>query len=271
MGGLLLFAVGRWTLVRPSLDREWKIEHAALPAVRFDGSLAHVQNVRSFRYRTADAFDANYVDRTYDLDRLESVWFVLSPFRDNWRGPAHSFLSFGFSDSSYVGVSVEARKEVGEIYSVWQGLLHRYELLYVVAEESDLIGLRAVQWKDDVFVYPIRTTPERVRALFVSMMKRAALLAERPEFYNTAINNCTTNIYDHVKTLAPEAWGWSWRLLLPGYSDEMAFERGLIDSDLPLEQAREHFRVNPRVERYLGDPRFSVRIRQFGEGGVEAR
>ena len=263
VAGPLLLASARWIFVRPALDRDWKVEHAVLPTIRFDGSKVHVTDVRSFRYRTSDDFDANYVDRTYDLDRLESVWLVLSPFRENWRGPAHSFLSFGFSDSSYVAISVEARKEKGEVYSVWKGLVHAYELLYVVAEETDLIGLRAVTWHDDVFVYPIKATPDRVRALFVSMMERAAALAATPEFYNTATNNCTTNIYDHVKLLAPDAWGWSWRLLLPGYSDEMAFERGLVDTDLSLEKAREQFRVNERVERWLQDPWFSVRIRDF--------
>lgn len=257
----LAFVAGRLFLLHPSIDREWKVEHAAMPQIEFDGSAVHVANVRSFRYRSADQFDVGYVDRVYDLERLDSVWFVLSPFREDWRGPAHSFLSFGFGDSLFVSVSVEARKEVGESYSIWKGLLNQYELLYVVGEETDLVALRAVYWNDDVFVYPIATSQERMRVLFADMMERARELGVRPEFYNTAWNNCTTNLYDHVEKIAPEAWSWDWRLLLPGYSDQLPYERGLLDTELTLAQARERFRVNERARVYADDPRFSALIR----------
>lgn len=259
---LVAIVAGRFLFLRPLLDREWKVEHALLPEIVVDGSSVLVKHVRAFRYRTADDFDVRYVDRRYDLDALDSVWFVLSPFRQDWRGPAHSFLSFGFGDSVYVAVSVEARKEVGESYSVWRGLLNSYELLYVIGEETDLVALRAVHWQDDVFVYPIETSKDQIRALFLDMMERAQSLGERPEFYNTVWNNCTTNLYDHVETLAPDAWSWDWRLLLPGYSDQLPYDRGLLATDLPLDQARVRFRVNTRARRYLDDPRFSSLIRR---------
>ena len=257
----LLYVAGRLLFLHPSLDREWKAEHRVLPGIEFDGSLARIHDVRSFSYRSAGDFDIRYVDRTYDLDRLDSVWFVLSPFRDDWRGPAHGFLSFGFGDSLYVAISVEARKEVGENYSVWKGLLNQYELIYVIGEETDLIALRAVYWNDDVFVYPIRTSKARMRELFVDMLERARQLGIRPEFYNTAWNNCTTNLYEHVERIAPDRWSWDWRLLLPGYSDQLPYDRGLLDTDLSLEDARSRFRVNDRARGYIGDSRFSSLIR----------
>ena len=260
--GLLLFLGTRYVFLRPSLDRDWKVEHAVLPEIRIDGNEVHVKNVRSFVYRSADDFDPRYVDRTYHLDQLETVWFVLSPFREDWRGPAHSFLSFGFADSTFVSVSVEARKEVGENYSVWRGLVNTYELLYVIGEETDLVALRAVHWNDDVFVYPIATSEERVRELFLDMMTRAQQLAVRPEYYNTAWNNCTTNLYDHVEKLAPDSWSWDWRLLLPGYSDKLPYELGLIATDLSLDEARERYRVNDKAKAAFGDPRFSILIRE---------
>ena len=258
---LCLYVAGRFLFLRPSLDREWKVEHAVLPEVRFEGPLVHIKNVRSFWYRSAPDFDVRYFDRTYDLDELDSVWFVLSPFREDWRGPAHSFLSFGFGDSTYVCVSVEARKEVGENYSVWKGLLNQYELLYVIGEETDLVALRAVHWNDDVFLYPIATSRERMRVLFVDMLERAQQLGTRPEYYNTAWNNCTTNLYDQVEKIAPDAWSWDWRLLLPGYSDQLPYERGLLDTDLTLDEARDRFRINEKARKHLGDPRFSSLIR----------
>jgi hypothetical protein len=49
-------------------------------------------------------------------------------------------------------------------------------------------------------------------------------------------------------------------VLVPGYSDGLARELGLIDTDLPLDSARTRFRVNDRAGDIEGDD-FSTRIR----------
>lgn len=253
-------AVG-WARLRPSHDRVWSTEHARLPGVVFEDGLVHVRRVRDFAHDSAGGTTPRYVSRTYDPSRIERVWYVLSPFDRAWRGPAHGFLTFGFSDSRFVSVSVEARREVGEEYSVWSGLGRQYELMYVVGEERDLIGLRAVTWNDPVYLYPVRATPEQARALFVHMLERARQIERRPEFYNTLTNNCTTNILDAVNRVAPRPIPYGWEVLLPGYSDRLAHERGLIDTDLPLAEARERFRIDERARAALGAPDFSLRIR----------
>ena len=148
-------------------------------------TLVRIRNVRNFSYRTAEDFDGRYEDRTYDLGRLERVWFVLSPFGGAWRGPAQAFLSFEFADGQHVSISVEARREVGEEYSVVKGLLRRYELIYVIGDERDLVALRAVHWNDPTYLYPVRATPEQAREIFVRMLERTQEIERRPEFYNT--------------------------------------------------------------------------------------
>ena len=117
-------------------------------------------------------FDVRWERRSYDLRDLETVWFIVEPF-SKVRGPAHTFLCFGFGDSTFVSISVELRKEVGESFHPLPGLLRQYELQYVVGDERDLIGLRANHRHDSVFVYPVRTTPEKKRELFVAMLERA--------------------------------------------------------------------------------------------------
>lgn len=250
-----------WARSRPSHGRAWRTEQAVLPQVRFDGGRVHVRDVRDFTYRSADDFTPAYRDRTYDLETLERVWLVIAPFSRGWRGPAHSFLTFGFADGQYVGVSVEARREAGEEYSVWKGALRRYELVYVVAEERDLIGLRAVTWDDPVYLYPVRATPAQARELFVRMLRRAEALEREPEFYNTLTHNCTTNILDAVNRIADPPVPFGLGILLPGYADRVAYDRGLLDTDLPLEEARRVFQVNDRARAAIGDPAFSLRIR----------
>ena len=249
-------------LVRPSNQRDWLIDQAVLPSADFSGSRVTIRNLRNFRYDSLGAPIPDYDDRTYDLDRIESVWFVLAPFEPDRRGPAHSFLSFGFADSQYVAISVEARREQGEVYSLVKGLLKRFELMYVIGDERDLIQLRTNHRGDDVYVYPIRTSPERVRRLFIEMLERANHLHQKPEFYNTLTNNCTTNILDHVNRVATNKIRWGREVLLPGYADELALRLGLIDDDGTLEQVRARYLVNERAKRFTDAADFSVRIRE---------
>jgi hypothetical protein len=252
-----------WTLRLPSHERAWIPEHAVLPHARFAGGQVTIHGVRNFVWIDSTAVPA-WEDRTYDLARIESVWFIVSPFSSEWRGPAHTFLSFGFADSQYVAISVEARKEVGETYSLWKGAAKRFEILYVIGDERDLIRLRTDVWGDDVYVYPIRASREHVRALFVQMLERANGLREQPEFYHTLTNNCTTNLIEHVNRIAPGTVPYGWRTLLPGYTDEVAEALGLLATDEPLEVARARFRVNERARAHGGDPAFSQRIRGIG-------
>ncbi len=48
----------------------------------------------------------------------------------------------------------------------------------------------------------------------------------------------------------------------PANSDKLAYDLGLIDTDLPFDQARARYLINDRVMKYAGDPDFSVKIRQ---------
>jgi hypothetical protein len=207
---VILVAGGAWSMIRPSNQRAWVPEQAVLPSAEWNGSQVVVRNVRNFRHGGAGVISASYEDRTYDVSRLDKIWFVVSPFSASFRGPAHVFLSFGFADSQFVSVSVEARKEAGEEYSVWKGLLKQYEMMYVVGDERDLIALRTNVWNDDVYLYPVRAPREKVQQLFRAMLDSATVLKQRPQFYNTATNNCTTRIVDHVNAITPGRIPYGW-------------------------------------------------------------
>ena len=253
-----------WALwpVHPRTDRDWLSEFSVAPEAIFDSSRVVIHGVRNFRWNEGGPAVETWDDRTYDLDRLRRVWFVLSPFGEKWRGPAHAFLSFQFGDSEFVSVSVEARKEIGETYSVWKGLARRYELMYVIADERDMLPRRVQVFKDDVFIYPAKVGPERARTLFLDMLGRANALKDRPEYYNTLTNNCTNNVLRHVNRVGTERIRGGWRVALPGYSDALAMKYHLLDTDLPLEEARRQFRVNEAVNRCGLENGFSTCIRR---------
>ncbi|MCA1801372.1 MAG: DUF4105 domain-containing protein [Rhodothermaceae bacterium] len=258
---ILLVAGWAYLILNPSNERDWRTEHRVLPTVEIEDSLVHIRNVRNFRYPAYGEPAPGYYDATYDLGKIESVWFVLSPFLAEWRGPAHSFLSFEFADSQFVSISVETRREKDSDYSFVKGALNQFELMYVIGDERDLIGLRVVTWEDPVYLYPMRATPAQVRELFVTMLTRAQQLEYEPEFYNTITNNCTTNIVDAVNVIATERIPYSLGIFLPGYSDNLAHRLGFINSDLPLEEAREQYRVDENSAANLDAADFSHRIR----------
>ncbi len=249
-----------WTRVEPSNDRAWVPEQVRLPVAHIDGSTVVIENVRNFDWAGAEPVAA-WERRAYDLDRLASVWYILTPFARDRRGPAHAFLSFGFDDGTFLAISVEARKELGETYAIWKGLVKRFEITYIVGDERDLIGLRVLRFDDDVYVYPVRATREAARALLLDMLGAVNELVDQPAFYGTLRDNCTTRILRHVNRIAPEPIPYGWRILLPGYSDALAHERGLLDTDLPLEAARARFLVNERAREHSGASDFSLRIR----------
>ena len=134
-------------------------------------------------------------------------------------------------------------------------------MLEVILDERDVIGLRARRG-DDVFVYPIRASQEKVRQLFVEMIEHANQLHDKPEFYNTLWNNCTTTILHHANRITPQKIPYGRSVLLPGYADELAVKLGLIDSDGGIEEVRKLFLVNDRALRFATDPDFSLRIRE---------
>lgn len=258
---ILILAVG-WTGIHPSHEREWLPEQRLMPRAEFFGRHVTISNVRNFHWGPGVDVRPGWETRRYDLDSVESVWYVLTPFSRDRRGPAHAFMSFGFADGRYLAISVEARREIDEQYSIVGGMLKRYEIMYVVGDERDLIRLRVLRG-DDVYVYPMRASPEQVRGLLVDMLERANALHEQPEFYGTLRNNCTTNLLTHVNSIASRPIRYGRRVLLPGYSDEIAHERGLIDTDLPLDAARARFLVNDRVRNVGRGEDFSAAIRQY--------
>jgi hypothetical protein len=253
----LPFALARFRT--PSNDRDWIASQTVLPRVTISGDLVEIRNVREFVYRTEHDFDARYATRVYDLRKLDSVSYAVSRF-SAFPGMAHSFLTFGFGEE-YVAISVEARREQGESYGPLRGLVREYELLYVIGAESDVIGLRTNVWKEGVSLYPIRATPEKMRAAFLRMVAAAEKLAREPAFYNTLTNSCISNVIAHVNAVVPESIPFGIGSVLPGFSERIAYERNWIDTDLPFERIEGAFRIDRLAQNHGLGPGFSKAIR----------
>lgn len=254
-----------WLSKKASNDRDWSPDNAVLPRVHIDGDTVRVQGVRCFRYRTTRDYDEAWHEREFSLSALDQLDFFVAPFNlvKGWKregGKAHTFVSFGFGDE-HIAISIEVRRVAGDSFDALRGLFRGFELMYVFADESDVVGVRTHAQNATVYMFPVSTSRDNIKAMFLDMARRANQLYATPEFYNTLTNTCTTNLVRHVNTITPGRIGLSHHVLLPGYSARRLYRLGLIDTDRSLDETLELCRIDPQAVGSPYDPKFSARLR----------
>jgi hypothetical protein len=252
-------------VLAPSNFRDWTPEQAQLANAETHGNRVTIHNVRNCQYFAADTYLVDYYDKTFDLASVRSVDFLMVPF-ESMPAVAHTLLSFEIArpdgKSDHLAVSVEVRKEKHETYNPVKGSARQYELIYVVADERDVIRQRTNYRHENVYLYRTTATPETAQLLLTDILGRVNDLAKKPEFYDTITNNCTTNIVRHIDRVRPNRITYDIRMLLPGYSDQLAFNQGLLVPYGTFEQTKQHAYINPLAERYADRDNFSELIRR---------
>lgn len=253
-------ATGEAVFQPPSHDRLWRLEQAVLPYVVMDRKRVTVHNVRQCRWRSEESKEVRHTDWEFAWEDVQGVDFVVVPFRDM---PllAHTMLSFRLADGRCLVLSVEARLERGEEYSLVGGAARQFELIYVLGDEPDLYGLRAEIRRDDVYLYETRASGADAARLLRDVLERVQQLAAQPEYYDSLTNNCTSNLVHHLNRTRLGQLPADWRSQLPGQSDRLAYSLGLLKTTLPFEETRRRAWISSRIRQHLGDPAFSQRIR----------
>ncbi len=256
---LLALVVTWWLWIPPSNDRDWEPSVARAPRFAVDGDRLTIENLRNFDYRSETDLDEVWETRTYDLSKLTGVGLFLS----YWSSPfiAHTIMTWTFEDGPPLAISIETRKEVGEEYSAVLGFFRQFELYYVVADERDLVRLRTNYRGEDVYLYSLEVEPETARRLLLNYVARINELAREPAWYNAATHNCTTTIRHHMEAIGATG-PWDYRFLANGHLDELAYERGAIDTSLPFAELRARSNIVERAIDADDAPDFSLAIRR---------
>ena len=215
-----------------------------------------MHNVRNAEYRTETDYTVRLEDRALDLSKLRSLDFFLI----TWGSPliAHTIMSWGFGGDQNLAISIETRNEKGEQYSALRGFFRQYELVFVAADERDVVRLRTNFRGEDV--YRLDAPPTLARMLLLRYLQEINQLRTRPRWYDALTDNCTTAIQRLAGPGEHRSW-WSWKLFLNGYLDELAYDIGALDRSLPFPELKARSRVNERAKAADDDPRFSVLIR----------
>jgi hypothetical protein len=248
-----------WLRIPPSNTRDWLPDVARPAEAHFEGNRVTVQNVRNFTYRSETDYDEIWETRTYDLDKLLGVDLFLS-----FWGPtliAHTIVSWEFEDAPPLAISIETRKEKGEAYSAILGFFRQFEVYYVVADERDVVGVRTNHRGEHVRLYRVRMPVEAAREVLVNYLEEVERLAHHPRWYNALTHNCTTTIRMHLKNVGL-ARALNWRLFANGHLDELMYERGTIDTTMPLAELRARSDVTERAKAADSAPDFWRRIRE---------
>lgn len=258
-----------WVLISPSNERSWQPDVTKLAYATFDGGTVTVHNIRNFDYRSEFDYQPAYYTKTYDLNKLERVDLIAV----YWMGPviAHTIISFNFGGNEHLAVSIEARKERSEGYSTIKGFFRQYELIYIVADERDVIRLRTNYRQnppEEVYLYRLQGPQQNARHLFLEYLKKINELNDNPEFYNTLLDNCTTAIWLRTR-INPEHLPFSWKILLSGYVPEYLYESERLDSRIPFSELQKQAHINGRAQAADQASDFSTLIRTAIEKSTE--
>lgn len=254
-----------WLLIPASNNRSWQPDVAVLSYADFHGDQVTIHNIRNCEYRTKEDYTPQYYDKTFSLSKLQTADLYIV----TW-GPtliAHTMMSFGFGDQGYVCISIETRKEQGESYSAIKGFFKQFELIYIVADERDLVRLRTNYRGEKVYLYRLKSDPKIIREVFLDYFKQINRLVDKPGWYNALTQNCTTTIRGHTRPYTQKR-PFDWRLLANGYLDQMLYDRKVVDTNYPFEELKKRVYINDKAVLLDNDPNFSYFIR-VGVPGIE--
>jgi hypothetical protein len=183
----LVLVMTWWLSLAPTNNRRWQPDVAELAWTERNADLVTIHNVRDFTYRTETDYIQRWETKTVDLSQLQGVDLFLTHFGSPLI--AHAIVSFQFRDAAgndtFVAMSIEQRKAVGQSYSTLRGFFRQYELIYLAADERDVVRVRTnYRTGEYVRLYHTLTKPEVARRLFLQYLSWIDTLRTHPQWYN---------------------------------------------------------------------------------------
>jgi hypothetical protein len=254
--------LGWWLTLKPSNDGNWQPDTDRTAWAEIDGDRITIHNLRNCDYRTETDYSNCWSDRTVYLSQIRAVDFFLT----NWgiSFASHPVVSFQFADNQHVAFSIEARYKTAQAYSTILGFFRQYELIFIVADERDVIRLRTNYRADneEVYMYRVHVEPEVARAMFLTYVTYLNKLNDHPEWYNELTRNCTTTLQKPLAADVSNPQPWNYQFLLNGTLDALLYDRGrLVTGELPFPELKQREHINPAAQAAGNSPDFSTLIR----------
>ena len=257
--GVFAVVLSWWLTLKPSNDRAWQPDVAQTTWAEINGDEVTVHNVRNCDYRTETDFTPHLETRTVRLSQITGMDVAINYWGSPWI--SHPIVSFQFADALPLCFSIETRRTIGQKYSALAGLYRQYTLIYIVADELDVIRLRTNYRREDVYLYRTLASPAQARERFLEYIKAMNMLHQHPRWYNEVTANCTTSI--RTQRSVNERAPWDWRMLINGEADELLYERhAIVTGGLPFSELKQRSLINERARAADNSPDFSQLIRE---------
>ncbi len=227
----------------PKKNANWEFGQEKTAQVFFNNDKVNIKNLRDFHWEEKNNTEkTNWKDVEFSLSDIIGLKMGVSHFSVH-SGIAHVFVVFEIKNGENIALSIESRREVGEDFSLKNGLTYEYENIYILATEKDLLDLRKIR-NEKIYLYPIKTSPKKAQKLFLQISEKVNKLNKNPEFYHLFFNNCTNQIANEVEKFSDIKFPFIEKTFLPGNSDKALFEMGLINTDkTDFEQVQKDFLV----------------------------
>jgi hypothetical protein len=260
-GGVLAW----WLTLSPTNNGDWQPDVAQEAWADIQGDEVTLHNVRNCDYRTDTDYTPHWETRTVRISQITGIDLAI----DYWGSPwiAHPIASFQFADAPPLCFSIETRKKLGQTYSTIGGLYRQFELIYILADERDVIRVRTNYRNEDIYLYRLAVSAAQARERFLEYIHSLNALRKKPRWYNAITTNCTTSI----RTQHPpnERVPWDWRILLNGKGDELLYERhAIVTGGLPFAELKTRSLIDTRARAANDSPDFSKLIREGLPFGV---
>jgi len=248
-------------------DSRWASEHAVFATAEFHGRQVTIKNIVQADYHAEYQCSVRHYDKTFHEDNVQSVWIFVQyfpvrfgPFRFNI---AHIFLSFQFSDGSFISVSAAGRRKQEEKVTLSRIFPYRNRLIYKIIRERDTVHARAFFGSNKVFLYKVRANQKVAQTILRSMLTKANALAKKPQWFNSFSKNCITEAVQHIRNGGIHLPKWHCRYVVTSKIDKFLYERGAIKEKGLFDVIREKHDITQKVRKNGKKENLSNIIRCF--------
>src|SRR6516162_2486310 len=191
------------------------------------------------RVSLLDDFTPHYETRTVHLSKLKGADIIFFNWGSRWM--THPVLVFDFGTDGRIGMSIEVRYRKQQEYSILRSFYRQQELIFVVADERDVILRRTkCGTSQEALLYHFNADVEELRTAFLDYIDAINNLRDTPRWYHGICTNCTTTFY----RLPNSRFRIDWRVIANGRLDQALYEDGRLDRSLPFQELRKLAKLN---------------------------
>lgn len=266
---LLSLPISMWYIKiaprKPTNEGDWVSDNAKISLAEINGREIKLKNVRDFTWRTSKDHDIKWKDETYNLDDLIGLYYIVEHIH-KFRALAHTMVTFEFKNNRFLTCSFEVRRKKGQKFHPWTGLWRSFTLIQIWATEHDLLWLRTNIRKNETYLFPCATLPDKREAMLLQLLDRTNQLARKPEFYHTLAKSCTTSLIREANIVTPGKIPFSLGEIMPGYSVKPAIKFGVVQDLGGIETTKKLARIDEIASELNSQENYSKEIRKNLKG-----